>query len=287
MLVAETIVRSIHYVSTVGLAALCVCPLVLRVGPELGFAHLERILAGTAALSWCAFLLFTLLMWNDGSWLALADPATWQALADTSFGRIWCGRFILLLACVILPIRPIVPFRLLQVGLAELTCISIAATGHAAADARWVGPLHLGIDAVHLLSATFWPGGLLFLLPLLLPGHLLSFELPRIVSRFSTMSLIAAGVLLVTGILNTLLTVDHWDLQEPYLRALTAKLGLVAALLFVGSINLLRHRPALSRATSDGERDRVRSVIRKLVTWECALALMVFVATGFLTLLAP
>ena len=278
MLAAEAIARSVHYVTTVGLAGLCACPVVLRI--RLGFADLERILAATAAVSWCALLLFTLLIWSDGSWPALADPTTWQALVDTSFGRIWCGRFIVLLACVILALYPVDELRFVQIGLAELACISIALTSHAAADPRWVGPLHLGIDAVHLLSATLWPGGLLFLLQLLQPGRLSSVELPRVVSRFSTMSLIAAGVVLATGIFNAVLTVDHWDLREPYFRTLGFKLALVVALLFVGSINLWRHRPALWRAPSDGERDRIRGAIRILVAWECFLAVLVFVAVG-------
>ncbi|MBV8586436.1 MAG: CopD family protein [Verrucomicrobia bacterium] len=287
MLVAEAIVRSIHYVSTVGLAALCACPAILQVRRQLGFAQLERILAAIAAASWCVLLLFTLLVWNEGNWESLTDPTTWQTLVATSFGRIWCARFILLLACVILSIHPTGRLSSVQIGLAELACVSIAATGHAAADPRWVGPLHLGNDALHLFSATFWPGGLLLLFQLLRPGRLSSLELPRVISRFSTMSLIAAGVLVATGICNALLTVEHWDLRESYLRTLAIKVALVVMLLFVGSINLLQRRPALARAPSDSERDRLRAAIRNLVSWECALALMVFVATGFLTLSPP
>jgi putative copper export protein len=212
MLVAQAFVRSIHYISIVGLAALCVGPVVLRLGPRLGFARLERILAGVAAISWCALLVFTVLGWNDGNWQSLADPGTWRALLETSYGRTWCERFALLVACIFL--CPIAKLGWMRVGLAELACVSMAITGHASADPRGIGSLHIGIDAVHLFSVTLWPGGLLFLFFLLLPDRIPIFELPRVVSRFSTMSLIAAGALLVTGIGNVALTVEHWDLGE-------------------------------------------------------------------------
>jgi hypothetical protein len=68
---------------------------------------------------------------------------------------------------------------------------------------------------------------------------------------------------------------------------LAVKLVVVAALMSVGSVNLLRHRPALAHVTNDLTRDQGRNAIRQLVAWECLLAVLVFVATGFLTLLPP
>jgi copper resistance protein D len=285
VLVAHAIVRSIHYVSIVGLAALCACPVVLRLAPERGFARYERILAVAALLSWCALLGLTVVGWNDGNWLSLADPATWEVLVDTSFGQIWCWRFILLVACVV--VCPGSHLTMLRIGLAELACVSIALAGHAGADPHPIGALHVGIDAVHLLSASFWPGGLLYLFLVLRPGRKPLRQLPQLVSRFSTMSLIAAGVLLASGSGNTILGVEHWDFGGLYLRTLGIKLVLVAALMSIGSTNLLRYRPALVHVIDDADRDQVRGTIRKLVAWECALALLVFVAVGFLTLLPP
>jgi hypothetical protein len=98
--------------------------------------------------------------------------------------------------------------------------------------------------------------------------------LGRTVRRFSKVATIAVMSLLVTGLYAILLHVPSLSALTgtPYGRAFIVKLGLLVPLLAAGGVNLI--------SRGQGPFDRV-------VGFELILAVLVFVATGFLTTLPP
>ncbi len=148
---------------------------------------------------------------------------------------------------------------------------------HAAAEG---GLLPLVADWLHVVAASVWMGGLLGF-PILLIGPLLAMPadaraklLDRTVRRFSKVATVAVIVLLITGLYAALLHVPNLLALTgtAYGNALIVKMGLLVLLLAAGAINLI---------------SRGRGPFGRVVRFELALAICVFVATGFLTTLPP
>ena len=110
--------------------------------------------------------------------------------------------------------------------------MTIAAAGHAAAT----GPVDLGVDALHALTAGLWVGGLVALVAL---GR--SVE-PRALHRFSTLAMASVLTLIVTGTLNSprhLKAVEElWETS--YGLTLAAKLVLVASTIAAAAVSRRR-----------------------------------------------
>ena len=133
---------------------------------------------------------------------------------------------------------------------------------------------------LHLVAVAFWTGGLLAL-PILLLGPLRALEPEgraklrrRTVRRFSKVAVVAVSVIVATGLYNTLLNVSGLAalVGTAYGRALFMKLGMTVLLLVVGGINYL---------------DKGEGPLGRMVGLELALAVGIFVASGFLTSLPP
>ena len=135
---------------------------------------------------------------QSGDWLSM--------LLVTQFGHIWLFRVIVSLVAVgILWMVARTPGHrsLLQAILAALSImqlVSLAWVSHAAATLGAFGAIHLLGDALHLLVAAFWPGGLvplgafLFLLLRSTKTETGAMAAP-VVNRFSGSSLIAVTAL--------------------------------------------------------------------------------------------
>ena len=145
------------------------------------------------------------------------------------------------------------------------TAVSIAAAGHGAAS----GPIGLGIDALHALTAGLWVGGLIALAAL---GR--SVE-PRALQQFSTLAMVSVLTLIVTGTLNSLrhLTGLEELWQTRYGLTLMIKLILVAAALGAAGVSRLRLR-------------QHRVPLRSVRT-EAALTVAILVVTALLSMTAP
>jgi len=179
----------------------------------------------------------------------------------------------------------------LAVGLSALTLIknqpaalrhwvllaTLTLQSHAAAVG---GFLPVAADWLHVTAASLWMGGLLGF-PILLTGPLRAMPaetraklLGHIVPRFSKVATMAVMSLILTGLVAILLHVPSLSALQntPYGRALSVKLGLLIFLLALGALNL---------------RLRGREPFGNLVKYELALAIVIFVATGFLTSLPP
>ena len=135
--------------------------------------------------------------------------------------------------------------------------VLLAAAGHAAA---LPGPVPVISQAVHVIAAGIWIGGLAGLLMLLVAPAVVSeegrIEMRSVVPRFSALALGSIGMVVLTGAYAAWMEMGALlDVDTEYGRTLLMKAGLVAGALALGSLNYFdggRMRPWL-----DGFRTRL------------------------------
>jgi copper transport protein len=154
----------------------------------------------------------------------------------------------------------------------------------------------LAANALHVLAAGAWIGGLAVLVAAL-PAATRRLEPPertRLLSdtlgRFSSLALIAVGVLLLGGIVQSLLELgavnDLWD--TPFGRAIAIKSALAVVLISLGALHRRRTRPGLSRAAAEGATPGGAGVLlRRVLRTEVALGAAALAVTGALAGYAP
>lgn len=204
-----------------------------------------------------------------------------EALFETRVGDIWLMRLGLgFLAALAITAAVRLRRRALWLGAAAIGSVlllTLTQLSHAAAEGRF---LPFFSDWLHVIAGSFWMGGLLGF-PLILFGPLLALpedqrtKLRReAVRRFSRIALVSVTLLAVTGLYAVLLHIPNLLalLDTPYGIALSAKLFLLALLIAAGAANFLLEG---------------RGPFENLVSAELALAVCVFIATGFLTSLPP
>jgi copper transport protein len=152
-----------------------------------------------------------------------------------------------------------------------------AAAGHAGAGYLW--PLWTGITAVHLAATATWLAGLTALAFVLLRQSPPRSGRDRTLLRWSTVASIAVVLLVGTGIAQSLRSIN--DISEltatRYGKLLLIKVGLVAVMLLLAFVG----RRWIRRAGSD------LSGLRRSVSGELALGVVVLVVTSALTTTAP
>jgi copper transport protein len=157
--------------------------------------------------------------------------------------------------------------------LSGIALVTIAVTSHAAAS----GPeayalLRLSTDALHLLTAGFWIGGLWVLLDLGLRGRREKPQLLfRAVSLFADVAIYGVTALFLAGMLNTgfILSAQHVDAWYGVLLAL--KVVLAFAMIGIAFVNRLRVTPRL--ASGEGGEVLARNVRGELVLGAAVVAI--------------
>jgi putative copper export protein len=168
----------------------------------------------------------------------------------------------------------------LVAGVGALLAASVPAlSGHAAAS----GPAIVALDSIHVLAAGVWVGGLACLLVVGVPAAGAGGEpsaLASTVRGFSSIALPAVGILVLSGVANTVIHLSLPDLlQTDYGRILVLK-ALVAALAFVvGFYNWRVVQPSL-------EKDPRASLLRIPAAVELAAGLAVLAVTAALVVTA-
>ena len=151
---------------------------------------------------------------------------------------------------------------------------------HAAASGD---PRYIALDFIHVVAISIWSGGVAAFAVMAAPAVRDAVALGAMTWRFSLTALVCVAVLITTGTLqalNRLVLLE--DLYEtPYGIALLAKILLLLTLIALGALNLLVWGPRLRRGVA------ARAGLLRGVTIETALFVLVFVATSFLTALAP
>jgi putative copper resistance protein D len=189
-------------------------------------------LAGAAALAW----LTTAVVGMAGTFDQQAVTAT---VTQTLFGQVFLVRTLVLAAMTLVLRRGAMPAVLLALAALALPAV----TSHAAAASpAGFAALGASLDAVHLLTAGFWIGGLAVLLGLHRrkePNILLALSL------FSEWAMIAVLLLVMTGLINgaSILLGDKGTASLVYLAVLSVKLVLVAGMLVLAAMNRFRLMP--------------------------------------------
>jgi copper transport protein len=162
------------------------------------------------------------------------------------------------------------------IGLAFASALS----GHAAVPGS---ALPLVADAVHILAAGGWMGGLFILLAAGLPAARALPEPQRratmaaLVNAFSPTALAFAGLVVGTGVLAAWRNVESPALllHSPYGQVLLLKLGALAVAASIGLYNWRRARPTLATTGDDAP-------IRRAMRAELAAGVVVLVITAVL-----
>jgi uncharacterized membrane protein len=166
-------------------------------------------------------------------------------------------------------------------------------TSHAAAvrEATWQV---VGADALHLIATALWAGGVMALWRIFRyhakqPRETIS-SAAAIVQRFSRLALISVALLLLTGVyqswthLGALAALRNTD----YGKTLLLKLTLFSGMLSAGAINFLSTKRLLAHAAVERLNDSgVRGIAARRIGIESIFALLIFSATGLLTVLPP
>ncbi|MEZ5102453.1 MAG: copper resistance protein CopC [Thermoleophilia bacterium] len=204
-----------------------------------------------ASLCALASLAAVLLQGMTASGLGPVDVLTGPVLGDvldTRVGQAWLGRAVAAVALALLAaalLRRPRPGLLLDgaIVVAVLLCLGPAVGGHA----RISGPVAFLTDAVHVLAAAVWVGGLASVaLAIWLAGPDRRAVAARALPRLSTAALVAVGVLLACGVVNGYLQVRSWDglLHTTYGQLVLVKAGLLVPLVALGAYQRLRSVPA-------------------------------------------
>ena len=254
---------------------------------------------------------------------ALSGEVLGQVLNGTSFGVVWRVRMCLLAALPVVQVglalraspfvsgkrrpagtviqrsqdwlgEPALPgldacggmvSGVLAALLAAAVLASLVWSGHARASAQnaWLLP----VDVAHALAAGAWPGGLAPLLVLLARARRHPGELSAAVTvtrRFSRLSVVAVGILALSGVLNGVGLVGTpaalWT--SVYGRLVLCKAALFAVMVCLGAAN----RRRLGHAADADPAGTIR-LLWRTVAWECALAAGVLLATELLAAQPP
>ena len=151
----------------------------------------------------------------------------------------------------------------------------------------------IAVDALHVLAAGVWAGGLIQLALGLWMGRSLSPDSRGWLNlslslNFSALAAGAVGALLVSGVYLACKHVGSWPalLGTEYGLTLLAKLVLALPALGIAAVNLLMIKPRLDAALEHPEADSsltLQKRFRRLVRAEGAFAILVLAAAGLLT----
>jgi len=179
------------------------------------------------------------LMSGDSTNLASID--IWLAVLGTHFGAVWQWEIILgVLAVVALLLTGRLRQQvLLLAGVLQLACMALI--GHAAMRDGWPGLLQQINQAMHLIAAAFWVGGLLPLLLLMREARQIDrrTDAIRTMMRFSRYGHLAVALTLLSGVINSVM-IAGWPLMwhdSRYVVLLLCKVLLVALMVLVAMIN--------------------------------------------------
>jgi copper transport protein len=253
-------------------------------------------------------------------WTSLKSSIVENTL-ESRFGRVWGARAIdwILLGVLLLGARamghdtvgvlkpgtrdagrmtltprpPAAVLVLLGIGAGYLA-IAPALAGHASIESPVA--VFFPSDALHVLAASVWVGGIVCLL-LALPGATRQLEgrersrlLLAMLARFSPLALGSVLAIAVTGVIQAYIDVRsfHGLFHTTYGALVIAKALLLLTLIGLGWVNRGRVVPALEGIVGDGKSPGgVGALARRTMRGELALMLCVFGVTAALISYAP
>jgi copper transport protein len=211
-------------------------------------------------------LLGQALIISGGQWGAAFAPQLLAGLVGSGrFGTFWTLREIVIAVALVLGLftllvrrRPRVVDRVLpsiNLLLGATLLIAITLSSHAAAVNSSIVVLAVLMDWLHLLAASLWVGGMIYITTTYLPvltrrsmterAHSLITLLPY----YSPLAIAGVVIMAATGPFSAAIRLSSWEqlFTTAYGRALTVKILLVVALLITSAIHVLLIRPRLKK----------------------------------------
>jgi copper transport protein len=209
--------------------------------------RLLRVLRGFAMALVLVALLGIVLQGAAAGGVSLGEAFSWDVAssvaADTKFGHFSLTRAALGLGIVALLSVVLRRGRRLTgatAAMAILLGLGMVVTPGFSGHASVAGAVALLADAAHVLAASVWVGGLLFVVAALLFAGRDRWPLAASsVPRFSNMAVVSVAVLIVAGATNGYLQVRAWRglWETEYGVLLLIKIGLLLPLLALGAYN--------------------------------------------------
>lgn len=243
---ALALCRFIHFLAAMlvfgSSATLRLCaPADLRRSLSPRFERLAAAASLIALMTACGWLSLEAASMADDWRAALNGSVIADVLTDTAFGRAWALHLALATALVVVVLAaPGGRWTAIAI-LSGLMLASLGLVGHAAMQTGVLGGLHRGVDALHVLSAGAWIGGLVpfvAFLDVAKRGRLRR-DAVTAMMRFSSWGHVVVAVIVATGAANVALTSGHAPLPPatPYRALLDAKIVLVAAMIGLALVN--------------------------------------------------
>jgi copper transport protein len=256
-----------------------------RLRAMVGAAALAGLVAGAAGV-----VLQGATAAGTSFWDALDADVIGDVL-DTRFATVWGLRELAWLALAGLALVRIRDRAALYAAAAPAAflCVAPALAGHASVQSP--SGVLVPADIVHVAAMSFWVGGIVAML-LCVRAATARLEptdrtrlLAGTLARFSPLALAAVIALVATGTVQAIVHLDRvsdlWN--TGFGRALTVKIGLVAALAGIGVAQRRRLLPALRGAAASGEAPGGPGrLIRRALTAEAALFAGALAATAVL-----
>ncbi|MCL4265654.1 MAG: copper resistance protein CopC [Anaerolineae bacterium] len=263
-----------------------------RLGMRLGMVAL-------ALLAMALVLIFI----NQNQNFDLISGENFGIWLSTRFGLMWLYRFLLTAVLLFLLLLFMNVTDDGQSGLsgwqwvagfilASGLAYSVAMVSHSAALPENSAQAVL-VDFAHVLAATMWVGGLLFLALALWLARSLAAEdrtwlYLSLILNFSGLAAMAVGLLAVSGVYLAWQHVGSWTrlVGTAYGLTLLLKLGIAAITILTAGVNLLYIKPRLNRAYEHPEAPESDTAVRRsrtIVSVELVAALLILLVTGFLT----
>lgn len=199
------------------------------------------------------------------------------------------------------------PASWLAASLLAATALGASRLGHASSAGAWA----IGVDLLHILSASVWVGGLALLVHRLrqAKGAISGEEMQRLATRFGQLALIAVIGLALSGLLLsiTILGLQYFSdpggvLGSTWGALLLAKVLVAAGMVFLATLNryVLLETPATRGVKAAFQRSTVKltggriapllaggNSFRRAVAAEATLGALVILLAGALTAVSP
>ena len=181
------------------------------------------------------------------------------------FGIYWIMREVVIVLAIILAIYMILQQQrsrftrtalpIANLVLASALLIAITMSGHAAAVNPNIVSYAIVIDWLHLLAASLWVGGMMYIatnyLPVLKRLHIpqQAHSLVTVLPYFSPLAIAGVVIMAITGPFSATFHLTSWQefLSTAYGRALLVKIALIGGLLVTSAIHVGLLRPRLKK----------------------------------------
>ena len=301
------VIRAIHFAAT----AITAGVLIFRTAvaePALHSVGAARavVMAPIVRAAWIALAMtvasgaaWVLVQAAAMSGMSLREAATTDILStvvtETQFGMVSEIRVVLavvLAASLIYDRLPLAQPLALASGFGLVA--GVAWTGHAGSSVGNVGNVHVTADALHLIAASAWFGGLVPFVLLLAetrrnqdhPWALLASQAAR---RFSSLGMVSVGTILATGIVNAWILVGSFKglIATEYGWLLMLKIFLFMIMLAFAAINRFWLTPDLALPPDNEARLKALRRLTRNSEIEIAFGLAIFAIVGVLGTLHP